>query len=291
MEESLIHSLFSYYFMAGIVSMRLKTLTAGVAISLMVHAAILLIPTFSGQEDAAHAGRIEIGIVHLAAVTDDGCPPSDSAGPVSPQVEAVPDTPAQKEPIKKPLLPAKPTFASIHAKELARAQKPIEKVWEPAVIKTKPVPTPERIDDKPANAPAISPVKQAHATSLAFSDDSTPIPPAGNAPTTDFLAAPPAQSVLPQYELRSPRYHINPAPQYPSLALKRHWQGEVWLRVLVGEQGNVIDAWVENSSGHELLDAAALDTVRNWKFYPAQYGPENVREEVRLPIRFELVKS
>ncbi|WP_432823462.1 TonB family protein, partial [Trichloromonas sp.] len=90
---------------------------------------------------------------------------------------------------------------------------------------------------------------------------------------------------------RSPRYHINPPPAYPALALKRRWQGEVWLRVLVGDQGEVIDVWVESSSGYSLLDDTAEKSVRGWKFHPAQNGTENASETVLLPIRFRLPQS
>jgi periplasmic protein TonB len=85
-----------------------------------------------------------------------------------------------------------------------------------------------------------------------------------------------------------PRYWLNPPPPYPSLALKRQWQGEVRLRVLIDEQGQVIEAQVENSSGYKVLDQSALEAVHAWKFHPAQQGNEKIRQEASIPIRFEL---
>jgi protein TonB len=64
----------------------------------------------------------------------------------------------------------------------------------------------------------------------------------------------------------------------------------VLLRALVDDQGAVARVEVESSSGHDILDQAALKTVRRWKFDPAHDGEKNVSHEVFLPVRFELPK-
>jgi TonB family protein len=53
---------------------------------------------------------------------------------------------------------------------------------------------------------------------------------------------------------------------YPPLARQTRVSGSVKLRVTVSEGGAVIEAIV--LSGHPLLQQAALDAVRRWKFAP-----------------------
>lgn len=58
-------------------------------------------------------------------------------------------------------------------------------------------------------------------------------------------------------------------PEYPELARKWGWQGVVVLRIDVDPDGNVVSAEVLESSGYEILDKAAVDTVKNaWSFRP-----------------------
>jgi len=60
-----------------------------------------------------------------------------------------------------------------------------------------------------------------------------------------------------------------PQPAYPRLALQRGQTGTVRIEFSVAENGAVAQAEVARSSGHPLLDAAALNTVRaRWQFPP-----------------------
>lgn len=86
-------------------------------------------------------------------------------------------------------------------------------------------------------------------------------------------------------------YADNPPPRYPHLARRRGWQGLVWLQVWVSEKGQVVDVRIEKSCGHEILDRAALDAVRNWRFEPARKGLLKAAGEARVPVRFELLES
>lgn len=80
----------------------------------------------------------------------------------------------------------------------------------------------------------------------------------------------------------------NSPPIYPRTARRRGWEGKVRLRVRVAETGRVLAVRVDRSSGHGLLDHAALDAVRNWRFQAAHLGDRSVETEVMVPIRFEL---
>lgn len=80
----------------------------------------------------------------------------------------------------------------------------------------------------------------------------------------------------------------NPPPNYPRLARQRGWEGLVSLKVRVSAQGEVEEVWVEQSSGHGVLDQAALKAVKEWRFQPAREGERAVSGLARVPIEFRL---
>jgi protein TonB len=85
-----------------------------------------------------------------------------------------------------------------------------------------------------------------------------------------------------------PVYLKNPAPKYPYKARQNGWEGLVLLKALVDKEGSPVKVEIEATSGHEVLDAAALKTVKTWKFRPAHVGNLAVDSSVRVPVRFEL---
>jgi protein TonB len=89
--------------------------------------------------------------------------------------------------------------------------------------------------------------------------------------------------------LAKPNYLINPEPPYPALARQRHQEGLVLLLVKVTPQGRVGQVEIKQSSGFSLLDTAAWQAVRDWKFEPARIGSLAVESEIEVPVRFELV--
>jgi periplasmic protein TonB len=60
------------------------------------------------------------------------------------------------------------------------------------------------------------------------------------------------------------------------------------LRVFVSEKGLAEQVQVRTSSGHELLNEAAVDAVRRWRFVPAQQGDKPIAAWVLVPIVFTL---
>ena len=60
------------------------------------------------------------------------------------------------------------------------------------------------------------------------------------------------------------------------------------LMVEVLENGRAGEISIENSSGYELLDDAAIKGVRRWRFVPARKGSRAVRARVRIPVEFNL---
>ena len=82
----------------------------------------------------------------------------------------------------------------------------------------------------------------------------------------------------------------NPAPRYPPFARRRGLEGRTILEVEVLEDGSPGDLRVVSSSGHALLDRAALAAVKKWAFRPARRGGRAVRALVRIPVRFQLTE-
>lgn len=83
----------------------------------------------------------------------------------------------------------------------------------------------------------------------------------------------------------------NPKPAYPSAARRRGMQGVVLLQVKVSDKGNVAGIHIMRSSGFRVLDIAASNSVKNWRFMPARQNDENVASTVQVPIRFILNNS
>lgn len=96
-----------------------------------------------------------------------------------------------------------------------------------------------------------------------------------------------AQGTIPEV-LARPLYEKNPPPLYPRLAKRLGQQGVVRLEVFVSASGTAEEVKVAIGSGHEMLDEAALETVRGWRFAPGQRNGQPVGMWVRVPVRFAL---
>lgn len=88
--------------------------------------------------------------------------------------------------------------------------------------------------------------------------------------------------------LAPPGYRANPKPDYPPLAREKGYEGTVVLRVRVLPDGKAGQVAVERSSGHEILDSAAVRAVKAWLFIPATRNGIAVPMSVSVPIRFSL---
>lgn len=111
-------------------------------------------------------------------------------------------------------------------------------------------------------------------------------------PDADTAATPESTAAAGSEPLIESRYDVaslnNPKPPYP-LAARRHGaQGRVLLSVQVGADGASHEVLLKHSSGHALLDDSALQTVRRWRFVPAQRGATPVESWVDVPILFRL---
>lgn len=80
----------------------------------------------------------------------------------------------------------------------------------------------------------------------------------------------------------------NPPPRYPSVARSRGHEGRVLIRVSVLGNGRVGSARVAKSSGHGVLDRAALKAVKRWRFKPALRAGKPVTTTLTVPVTFRL---
>ena len=82
--------------------------------------------------------------------------------------------------------------------------------------------------------------------------------------------------------LRTIRRQIERVWSYPDAARRDGLEGTVWLRFRIAPDGSVAQVEVDRSSGHALLDDAAITAVRRAGPYPPYGGP------IRYPFTYRL---
>lgn len=83
-------------------------------------------------------------------------------------------------------------------------------------------------------------------------------------------------------------YLHNPKPPYPDLSQRLREQGQVLVRVLIGADGLPKKAELEQSSGFDRLDQAALATTMRWRYQPGRRGGVPEAMWFTVPISFTL---
>jgi TonB family protein len=79
------------------------------------------------------------------------------------------------------------------------------------------------------------------------------------------------------------------APRYPAAALNSGKEGWVMLSYVISPDGVVTEPMIEDSSGVESLERAALDAVRKWRFTPAMRNGVPVEQSMtKTRIAFQL---
>lgn len=136
---------------------------------------------------------------------------------------------------------------------------------KPRVIEPEPVPV-----DEPVLKEAAPPVPQ------------------DAVPPTPQNVAPPAPVVLDAEPDYRADYLNNPRPPYPLVARRMGYHGKVVLNVEVLAEGKAGQVLLHQSSGYEMLDNAALQTVKTWRFTPARRFGQPVTLWFLVPIKFSL---
>ena len=186
-----------------------------------------------------------------------------------------------------PASPVKPNPALIPKAELPRKPEPVKTPKAKPKLRTSKPDTTHSVEVK-SDVPD-PPVESAGLPSPSTAEPAENIP-RNQTPSMDIPKAP-VQTVPksePPIREAAPMVDQNPPPEYPQQARKRGFQGLVLLRVLVGVNGEVMEVRMHESSGHEILDRIAEETVWKWKFQPGYRGEEPLEMWIRVPIRFEL---
>ena len=162
--------------------------------------------------------------------------------------------------------------------------------------------TPATLRRSRSSAPRreVAPVDDTVATEPSeVAEPVAPIGPAVSAPPAPgppvlarpYAASSAASSAAPSVEKivsATPRYRVNPPPDYPLPCRHRHEEGTVLVDVVVRQSGLPSTISLHQSSGHPLLDRAALEAVRGWSFEPARAAGVPVASSVVVPVRFSL---
>ena len=99
-------------------------------------------------------------------------------------------------------------------------------------------------------------------------------------------AAAPAAEMRPRLEGEAARHvaeQLRRELPYPPEAIERGLQGEALVLLFLDAAGNAIAARIESSSGHALLDEAAVRAARTLRALP-----DSAPREALVPVRFRL---
>jgi protein TonB len=108
--------------------------------------------------------------------------------------------------------------------------------------------------------------------------------PAPAASTREMVGAPDLRSAFGETLLK----HIERFRHYPENAREHAEQGVALVGFAMDRRGNLIDVWLDRSSGYPPLDAEALDTLR--RAQPLPSVPDSLPEplQVVVPVEFAL---
>ncbi|MEZ9421645.1 hypothetical protein BCS96_16550 [Vibrio breoganii] len=192
---------------------------------------------------------------------------------VKPQPPAPKEIETKKEAVEKPQ-PKKATPKPVaKPKKKVEKKSPVSKPVEPQAVKTAKTEPKPKAPEKIEPTPKEKPVETKHQKEAAEPQ---------TASTNAASASKPKM-------VKKPTFSAKPTPvNYPRLAQKRGWQGSTLVEIWINEQGKQIKQTVVNSSGHKLLDEAALNAVSDWQFQRRNEQGQRIAYRVQVPINFQL---
>jgi periplasmic protein TonB len=136
-----------------------------------------------------------------------------------------------------------------------------------------PEPVVDSVDDRVTNDSGV----------IAFGDSHAIVT---EAPPPPALPPPSEHVVRIGGNIRAPQKIADVAPSYPPIARASHVEGVVILEAVIGEDGSVRDVRILRSI--PLLDAAASEAVRQWRFSPTLLNGEPVSVMMTVTVAFRL---
>lgn len=173
-------------------------------------------------------------------------------GEAPPRKEAVPTEPVASPPVRPMMQAAPPTLANASA---ASSQAIAEPQEAPAV-------------QEPARVASLAPAPQ---------------------PAPQAQSDQPIQGKVDYGWLAGAiRTRVEQLKHYPHIARANRWEGRVVLRAVISEDGQLVDLKVAESSGHSVLDEAALEVLKKAAplTLPQPLGRPQV--VVQVPISYRL---
>lgn len=250
-------------------------LVLGITISLALHAAGLaaILQWPSGAPPSLAGEAITVSLVIEKSSEVEG---ALAAPPPTPPEAQQSDPPAVRRPPPSPDLAPRPPKAETGAAAVSPAEPERPEPRFLSMDPPPPKPTPHqtaRLDPADGPDPAeTTRTSPRHPTATADGDPA-PLPPAASG----------AASVMPPQVANG-----NRPPNYPPSARRRGQEGVVIIRVTVAVDGRASATTIVTSSGVPILDEAAIEAVRSWRFLPAHHGAEQVAGTLDVPIRFDL---
>lgn len=249
---------------------------AAFAIVLLVHVVVLwwIMGVYFGRAQDVSTQPIFVTLV----LEEDSS--SESSPESSP--ESIPDSPIKRSEtstseVSKPAVTAQEIPADIALDKQARLPQ------EPSPALKRPQP-PAR-QEKPVSTPPVAPKQTAEPTSSAVTAPSGLQTGAGGLASGETLVSgAPGPRVVTRIEYLGDA----PRPVYPSLARSRKQQGKVIVRVLIGAQGQISSINVQQSSGFDALDEAAIRAFAPVRFKPYLENGVPLERIADIPIEFLL---
>ena len=204
--------------------------------------------------------------------------------PVEPQLAEPnpPPTIQHVQPAPEAVTPPPPSPAE-PAKDVPPPASVPPSIIESASAPERTAATPSLPETIPAQAPSVSPSNReqtpdsgAPPTQTAALVPTTPNATAARKPDYGWLAS----SLLPR---------IESFKQYPAEARVDRLEGRVLVRIVVQDDGKIISATIAKSSGHDILDQAALETMQNASPIPLTQPLEKSSVTLQIPINYQLV--
>jgi len=221
--------------------------------------------------------------------------------PPPPKVE--PMTPVAKPLEEKSVEPVEQRVAEI-PKTMPEPVMPPTQSTEPVIAQRQPVPPTEAVESRPlethsasAPAPIVSSPQAESAPAAPPAAQETPLNTAKESPGA-VAAETPVQPSKAASETPAKADHrwlaeslwrrVKELKRYPSSARLNGQEGKVVLKAVIRSDGHLIDVTIQKSSGHQILDAAAIEAVK--LACPLHMKQEINRPEivVSLPIVYSL---
>jgi protein TonB len=249
------------------------------AASLTLHGALLGAALgVAWRGPPAEAPRIEVEIVFGAPLSA-----TEAAEPAPAKME---EPPAPQEAHALPGGNDAPPAVAAAAEDIPRAMPPAPPARE--ARRTRRTAAPLALKAEPEQPPPVAAMAHPAANDEQASEEGQGAV-GGASGLAVALSALPWQPSEPSRPSAPPAYGGNPAPTYPAAARRRGQQGQVVVRAEVLADGRAARVEVMRSSGYALLDEAALVSVLEWRFAPAEIDGVPSAGAIEVPITFKLV--